>query len=83
MLKHLSFDVFEPQGTKLPVRLINEHSRTRGHETTPLMVQGDIEDVFTELDNEGYRLHFLDETPKILLLSGSYAPNKLKPVPDL
>ncbi|GFX54032.1 hypothetical protein TNCV_2336681 [Trichonephila clavipes] len=39
---------------KLPVRLINEHySRTRGHESTPLRVQGDIEDISAELDNEG------------------------------
>ncbi|GFU82413.1 hypothetical protein TNCV_2462961 [Trichonephila clavipes] len=50
MLNHLRFDVFEPQETKLPERLINEHySRTWGHETTPLRVQGDIEDVSSEL----------------------------------
>ncbi|PRD22712.1 UNVERIFIED_CONTAM: hypothetical protein NCL1_48396 [Trichonephila clavipes] len=51
---HLRFDVFEPQETKLPVRLINErYSRAWGYETTSLRVQGDIEDVSSELDNEG------------------------------
>ncbi|GFX03435.1 hypothetical protein TNCV_4634471 [Trichonephila clavipes] len=45
--------------------------RTRGHETTPLRVKEDIEDVSSELGNVGYRLHFLDETSRTLLLSSS------------
>ncbi|GFV47959.1 hypothetical protein TNCV_1994431 [Trichonephila clavipes] len=43
------------QETKLPVRLINttnEQILVQGHET-PLRVKGDIEDVSSELDNEG------------------------------
>ncbi|GFU70189.1 uncharacterized protein TNCV_5057811 [Trichonephila clavipes] len=35
---------------------------TQGHGTTPLSVKGDIEDVPSELDSKGLRLHFLDET---------------------
>ncbi|GFX54209.1 hypothetical protein TNCV_2338431 [Trichonephila clavipes] len=40
-----------------------------GHETTPLRVKGDIEDVSSELDNgdKGCK----DETTRILLLSAS------------
>ncbi|GFW72964.1 hypothetical protein TNCV_830871 [Trichonephila clavipes] len=45
--------------------------RTHGHGTTPLSVKGDIEDVSSELNNGGYRLHFLDETSRTLLLSAS------------
>ncbi|GFU08966.1 hypothetical protein TNCV_1318411 [Trichonephila clavipes] len=55
MLKHLRLDVFELQETKLPVRLINttnERRKFQGHETTPLMVKGNIEDVSSEVDNE-------------------------------
>ncbi|GFX26303.1 CUB and sushi domain-containing protein 1 [Trichonephila clavipes] len=40
--------------TKLPVRLIstaNERKLVQGHETTPLRVKGDIEDVYRELNN--------------------------------
>ncbi|GFV15349.1 ig-like domain-containing protein [Trichonephila clavipes] len=47
--------------TKLPVRLINTTNERRlfqGHERTPLRVKGDIEDVSSELDNEGQMLHF-------------------------
>ncbi|GFV35723.1 uncharacterized protein TNCV_1261731 [Trichonephila clavipes] len=44
-------------------------SKTPGHETTPLRGKGDTEDVFSELDNGGYLLHFLVEKPRILLLS--------------
>ncbi|GFU01688.1 hypothetical protein TNCV_1522231 [Trichonephila clavipes] len=53
MLKHLRFDIFVLQETKLPVRLINttnERILVQGHET-PLRVKGDIEDVSGELDN--------------------------------
>ncbi|GFV07720.1 hypothetical protein TNCV_4942221 [Trichonephila clavipes] len=53
MLKHLCFDIFELQETKLPVRLINttnERRLVQGHETL-LKVKGDIEDVTSELDN--------------------------------
>ncbi|GFW96492.1 transposase [Trichonephila clavipes] len=53
MLKHLRFDIFELQETKLPVRLINtinERRLVRGHET-PLTVKWDIEDASSELDN--------------------------------
>ncbi|GFT63566.1 hypothetical protein TNCV_870331 [Trichonephila clavipes] len=45
--------------------------RTRRHGITPLRVKGDIEDASSELDNGGYRLHFLEETPRTLLLSAS------------
>ncbi|PRD17630.1 UNVERIFIED_CONTAM: hypothetical protein NCL1_63864 [Trichonephila clavipes] len=44
---------------------------TRGHETTPLRVKEDIDDVSSELGNGGYRLHFLDETFRTQLLSVS------------
>ncbi|GFV03288.1 hypothetical protein TNCV_4018851 [Trichonephila clavipes] len=42
--------------TKLPVRLFNttnEWKLVQGHETTPLRVKGDIEDVYSELGNGG------------------------------
>ncbi|GFW45893.1 hypothetical protein TNCV_4496121 [Trichonephila clavipes] len=42
--------------------------RTRGHGTTPLRVKEDIEDVSSDLGNEGLRLHFLDETSRIIAL---------------
>ncbi|GFU06740.1 retrovirus-related Pol polyprotein from transposon 17.6 [Trichonephila clavipes] len=54
MLKHLHLDIFELQETKLLVRLINttdERKLVQVHETTPLKVKGDIEDVSSELDN--------------------------------
>ncbi|GFV87898.1 hypothetical protein TNCV_781801 [Trichonephila clavipes] len=76
-----SLDIFEQQERKLLVQLINTTnerivvSRIRGHETTPLRVKGGIEDVYSELDNDVERLNLLDETPKILLISGSEAPN--------
>ncbi|GFW17667.1 uncharacterized protein TNCV_2652241 [Trichonephila clavipes] len=72
MLKHLRFNIFKLQETKLPVRLINttnERRLVQGHETTPLRVKGDMEDACSELDSGSQRLHFLDETPRILLLS--------------
>ncbi|GFT45178.1 hypothetical protein TNCV_1544361 [Trichonephila clavipes] len=53
MLKHLCFDIFELQKTKLSVRLINttnERRLVQEHETL-LKVKGDIEDVSRELDN--------------------------------
>ncbi|GFY29540.1 hypothetical protein TNCV_2627101 [Trichonephila clavipes] len=53
MLKHLRFDIFELQETKLPVRLVNttkERRLVQGHET-PLRVKGDIEDASSELDS--------------------------------
>ncbi|PRD31663.1 UNVERIFIED_CONTAM: hypothetical protein NCL1_22940 [Trichonephila clavipes] len=53
MLKHLRFDIFELQETKLPVRLIkiiNERILAQGREI-PLRVKGDIEAVSSELDN--------------------------------
>ncbi|GFV65390.1 uncharacterized protein TNCV_2638201 [Trichonephila clavipes] len=75
MIKHLSFNIFELQETKLPVRLINttnEQRPVQGHETTPLRVKGGIKDVYSELDiGLGQRLHFLDETPRIILLSAN------------
>ncbi|GFX52356.1 uncharacterized protein TNCV_4323741 [Trichonephila clavipes] len=74
MLKHLRFDISELQETKLPVQLINttnEQRLVQGHETTPLRVKGDIEDVSNFLDNRMLRLHFWDEMPRILLLSES------------
>ncbi|GFX80292.1 hypothetical protein TNCV_2643081 [Trichonephila clavipes] len=43
--------------------------RTRGHETAPVRVQEDIEYASRELDNGSYRMHFLDETTRILRLS--------------
>ncbi|GFV21004.1 hypothetical protein TNCV_2280482 [Trichonephila clavipes] len=59
---------------KLPVRLINTTNERRlveGHETTPLRVKGDIEDISSEVDDGLERLHFLDETSRILVLSAS------------
>ncbi|GFV21946.1 VIP36-like protein [Trichonephila clavipes] len=56
MLKHLRFNIFELQEKKLLVRLINTTNEWRlvqGHETTPLRMKGDIEDVYGELDNGG------------------------------
>ncbi|GFV68612.1 hypothetical protein TNCV_2274751 [Trichonephila clavipes] len=53
MLKHLCFDIFELQDTKLPVQLINTIKKRRlvqEHETL-LKVKRDIEDVSSELDN--------------------------------
>ncbi|GFT59074.1 uncharacterized protein TNCV_186521 [Trichonephila clavipes] len=44
---------------------------TREHETTPLRVKEDIEDVLSELGNEVQRLHLLVETSRTLLLSAS------------
>ncbi|PRD37728.1 UNVERIFIED_CONTAM: hypothetical protein NCL1_05125 [Trichonephila clavipes] len=68
---HLRFDIFELQETKLLVLLINttnERRLAQGHETL-LKVKGDTEDVSSELDKRGYRLHFLDERSRIILLS--------------
>ncbi|GFU32437.1 hypothetical protein TNCV_338041 [Trichonephila clavipes] len=51
MLKHLRFDIFELQETELAIRLINttnERRLVQGHETTPIRVKGDIEDVSSE-----------------------------------
>ncbi|GFT40095.1 hypothetical protein TNCV_2171101 [Trichonephila clavipes] len=59
--------------TELPVRLINttnEQRLVQGHETTPLRVKRDIEDVYSELDNGGQRLHFWMKRPE-LYCSGS------------
>ncbi|GFV42243.1 uncharacterized protein TNCV_3164741 [Trichonephila clavipes] len=70
MLKHLGFNIFELRETTLPVRLINTTNERRlvhGHETTPLWMKGDIEDVYS-VDNWGQRLYFLDETPRVILL---------------
>ncbi|GFV70886.1 hypothetical protein TNCV_3040811 [Trichonephila clavipes] len=55
--------------------------RTRGHETTPLRVKEDIEDVSGELGKGGLRIHFLYETFRTLLLSASY--DLIKTVQDL
>ncbi|GFU07424.1 hypothetical protein TNCV_2203711 [Trichonephila clavipes] len=44
---------------------------TWGHGTTPLSVKWYIEDVSSELDNGGQRLHSLDEISRTLLLSAS------------
>ncbi|GFV39959.1 hypothetical protein TNCV_435741 [Trichonephila clavipes] len=52
----LSFDIFELQEPKLPVRLnntTNERRLVKGHGTIPPKVKGDIEDVSSELDNGG------------------------------
>ncbi|GFS86095.1 hypothetical protein TNCV_1583421 [Trichonephila clavipes] len=54
MFKHLRFDIFQLQETKLPVRLINITNVRRlvqGHETIPLRVKGDIKDASSERDN--------------------------------
>ncbi|GFW75153.1 hypothetical protein TNCV_448581 [Trichonephila clavipes] len=61
MLKHLRFDIFELQETKLLVRLINttkERRLVQGNETQ-LSVKGNIKDVSSELDNGGESLYFL------------------------
>ncbi|GFW42566.1 hypothetical protein TNCV_4257601 [Trichonephila clavipes] len=53
MHKHLRFDIFELQETKLPAELINTTNEQRlvlGHETL-LSVQGYSEDVSSALDN--------------------------------
>ncbi|GFV55434.1 hypothetical protein TNCV_11791 [Trichonephila clavipes] len=76
MLKHLRFDNFELQETKLPVQLINtanEQGLVREHEDSrsPLRMKLDIEDISRELDDGSLRLHFLYETPTIILLSAS------------
>ncbi|GFW48010.1 hypothetical protein TNCV_2401971 [Trichonephila clavipes] len=42
-----------------------------GHGATPLSVKENIQYVSSELDNAGYRLQFLDETLRTLLLSAS------------
>ncbi|GFV08812.1 uncharacterized protein TNCV_3820551 [Trichonephila clavipes] len=66
MLKHLRLNIFELQETKLPVRLINttnERRIVRGHKKTSLRVKGDIEDVYSELDDGSQKLHSLDEMP--------------------
>ncbi|GFT97118.1 hypothetical protein TNCV_3857871 [Trichonephila clavipes] len=60
-------DIFELQETILRVRLINttnDGDFVQRHET-PLRVKGDIEDVSSELDNEGYRLHILVKGPEL------------------
>ncbi|GFU99628.1 transposable element Tcb2 transposase [Trichonephila clavipes] len=57
---------------KSPVRLTistNKRRLVQGHETTPLKVEGDIEDISSELESGILRLHFLDEAPRILLFS--------------
>ncbi|GFX94978.1 hypothetical protein TNCV_3046101 [Trichonephila clavipes] len=54
MLNHLRFDIFVLQETKLPVRLINTSNGCRPvkeHETTPLRIKGDREEVSNQLDN--------------------------------
>ncbi|GFV93446.1 hypothetical protein TNCV_1987611 [Trichonephila clavipes] len=57
MLKDLHFNIFELQEPTLPVRLINttnERRLVQGHETTPLRMKRDIEDVCS-VDNWGQR----------------------------
>ncbi|GFW84021.1 hypothetical protein TNCV_1661901 [Trichonephila clavipes] len=56
-------------GTIKPTDL--KFGRTREHRTTPLRVKEDIEEASSELDNEGQRLHFLDEMSRTVLLSAS------------
>ncbi|GFX20524.1 hypothetical protein TNCV_3488811 [Trichonephila clavipes] len=71
---NLRFDVFELLEMKLPVPQVNttnEQKLVPGQETAPLRVKGDIKDLSSELDNGDEMLHFLDETPRILLLSAS------------
>ncbi|GFT82322.1 hypothetical protein TNCV_4651211 [Trichonephila clavipes] len=73
MLKHLRFEILELQDTKLPVRRINttnERRLVQGHGTL-LKVKRDITDGSGKLDNEDFRLPFLDEIPRIILLSAS------------
>ncbi|GFV93619.1 uncharacterized protein TNCV_1989311 [Trichonephila clavipes] len=73
MLKHLRFDIFEIQETKLPVLQINTTNEWRlaqGQETL-LKVKVDIEDVSREFANGDCRLHFLDKIARILLFSVS------------
>ncbi|PRD36110.1 UNVERIFIED_CONTAM: hypothetical protein NCL1_09648 [Trichonephila clavipes] len=53
--KHLRFDLFNLQETKLPVRLINttnDRRLVKGHEIT-LRVEKEIEDASSELDIGG------------------------------
>ncbi|GFT95655.1 hypothetical protein TNCV_310551 [Trichonephila clavipes] len=47
MTKHLRFDIFDLQETKLPLRLINTTNErlVQEHQATPLRVKGEIEDV--------------------------------------
>ncbi|GFW71221.1 hypothetical protein TNCV_536391 [Trichonephila clavipes] len=78
---HLRFDIFELLETKLPVRLINTTNEWRlfqGHETTPLRVKGDIEDVCSELVTGSS--HFLLKTP--LGFFGVEKANFFQPNPD-
>ncbi|GFV14312.1 hypothetical protein TNCV_807441 [Trichonephila clavipes] len=63
MLKHLRFDMFELQETKLPVRLNNTEKKrrlvhkARGQVATPMRVKGDIEDVYSGTSaEEGERI---------------------------
>ncbi|GFT92764.1 hypothetical protein TNCV_739521 [Trichonephila clavipes] len=60
MLKHLRFDIFELQETKILVRLVNTTNEWRlvqGHETS-VRVKEDIEDISSEL-NGGLKKDFL------------------------
>ncbi|GFU81367.1 hypothetical protein TNCV_1380351 [Trichonephila clavipes] len=78
-LKHLRFDIFKLQETKFPIQLINttnEQRLAQEQEATLLRVKGDIGDVSSELHNGDRQLHFLDETPRTLLLSARKASNK-------
>ncbi|PRD26276.1 UNVERIFIED_CONTAM: hypothetical protein NCL1_38567 [Trichonephila clavipes] len=58
MLKHLRFDIFELEETKLPVRLINTTNEWRvvqGYEI-PLRLKGDIEDVSSPVNRTQWGL---------------------------
>ncbi|GFX95346.1 uncharacterized protein TNCV_849361 [Trichonephila clavipes] len=52
-------------------RVVVVASKTQGHGTTSLRVKEDIEDASSALGDGGYRLHFLDETSRTVLLSVS------------
>ncbi|GFU61474.1 hypothetical protein TNCV_2287711 [Trichonephila clavipes] len=86
MLKHLHFDIFELQEKKLSERLVYTTNERRlvqwGHDTTPLRVKGDIEDVSSELDDGDIlvALHFKYDQARRRFVE--WAQNEIAVVPD-
>ncbi|GFV43447.1 hypothetical protein TNCV_5121 [Trichonephila clavipes] len=62
----------EDEDNTTATKVARVHRITQEHGATPLRVKEDIEDVSSELGNEGSRLHFLDETSRTILLSASW-----------